>query len=62
MSLRTDRVANEIKRNLGQVISDSVSEFGGGMITVTHVVVSPDLSIAKIYVSILVLFYLATKF
>jgi len=49
---RPDRVAREIQRILSQPISDIASFHGGGMITVTNVTVSPDLSLAKLYVSV----------
>ncbi|GIV50179.1 MAG: ribosome-binding factor A [Candidatus Kapaibacterium sp.] len=51
-SFRPDRVAREIQRILSQPISDVVSLHGGGMITLTDVKVSPDLTIAKLYVSV----------
>lgn len=51
-SFRPDRVAREIQRILSQPISDIAALHGGGMITLTDVKVSPDLTIAKLYVSV----------
>lgn len=53
MSLRTERVASLIKEEVGTMISRDYREPGLGLITVTEVHVTPDLRIAKIYVSIL---------
>jgi ribosome-binding factor A len=50
-SYRTDRVSKEIRKILSSTISFLGKELGGGLISVTKVVVSKDLSIAKIYIS-----------
>lgn len=52
MSFRPERVAREIQRILSQPISQLAPLNGGGLITLTNVKVSPDLSIAKLYVSV----------
>ncbi len=49
---RTDRVSKEIRKILSQTISFLGKELGGGLISLTKVIVSKDLSIAKIYISI----------
>ena len=51
-SYRTDRISKEIRKNLSQTISFLGKEMGGGLISLTKVTVSKDLSIAKLYVSI----------
>ena len=51
MSLRTDRVASLIKEELGAMFSREYRS--AGFITITDVQMTPDLKIAKIYVSIL---------
>ncbi|RMF36244.1 MAG: 30S ribosome-binding factor RbfA [Chlorobiota bacterium] len=51
-SFRPERIAREIQRMLSQPISDVAALHGGGMITLTDVKVSPDLTVAKLYVSV----------
>ena len=47
------KVARELQRDLAEIIrAKGMAMFGGAMITVSEVRVSPDLSIAKVYVSI----------
>ena len=47
------KVAREIQRDLAEIIrSKGMAMFGGAMVTVSEVRISPDLSIAKVYVSI----------
>ena len=47
------KVAREIQKDLAEIIrSKGMAFFGGAMVTVSEVRVSPDLSIAKTYVSI----------
>ena len=47
------KVAREIQKDLAEIIrSKGMAYFGGSMVTVSEVRVSPDLSIAKTYVSI----------
>ena len=47
------KVAREIQRDLAEIIrSKGMAMFGGAMVTVSEVRISPDLSIAKAYVSI----------
>lgn len=52
MSFRPERIAREIQRILSQPISQVATLNGGGLITLTDVKVSSDLSIAKLYVSV----------
>lgn len=53
MSLRTDRVASVIKEEVGSYIAREYRDPAYGFITITDVSVSPDIRIAKIYVSIM---------
>jgi ribosome-binding factor A len=52
-STRQLKVAREIQKVLAEIIrSKGMAAFGGAMVTVSEVRVSPDLSLAKTYVSI----------
>ena len=52
-STRQLKVAREIQRDLSEIIrSRGMAAFGGAMVTVSEVRISPDLSIAKAFVSI----------
>lgn len=52
-STRQLKVARELQRYLAEIIrSRGMAAFGGAMLTVSEVRISPDLSIAKVYVSI----------
>ena len=53
MSVRTERVASLIRHEVGTIISREDSGGELGFRTVTEVRVTPDLKLAKIYVSIL---------
>ena len=47
------KVAREIQKDLAEIIrSKGMAAFGGAMVTVSEVRVSPDLSVAKAYVSV----------
>lgn len=50
---RKERVADLIQTALAKILLNEASEFNLGMVTVTHVKLSPDLSFAKIFVSVL---------
>lgn len=52
MSVRTERVASLLRHEVGTIISREYSGGELGFSTVTEVRVTPDLKIAKIYVSI----------
>lgn len=53
MSFKQQKVAREIQRHLAEIIrAKGMAMFGGAMITVSEVRISPDLSIAKAYISI----------
>ena len=52
-STRQLKVAREVQRDLSEIIrSRGMAAFGGAMVTVREVRISPDLSIAKAFVSI----------
>ena len=52
-STRQLKVASVLQRDLAEIIrSKGMALFGGAMITVSEVRISPDLSIAKVFVSI----------
>lgn len=52
MSIRSEKVASVIKRELAEPISQIGSEATGGLITLTAVRVTTDLQIANLYVSV----------
>ena len=47
------KVARELQRDLAEIIrSKGMAAWGGAMLTVSEVRISPDLSVAKVFVSI----------
>ena len=52
MALRVEKVASLLHHELGQIISRECSGGGCGFTTVTEVRMTPDLRLAKVYVSI----------
>ena len=52
MSIRTERVANEIKKITAEIIRGSARDYTNGLLTVTTCRMSPDLQVAKIYISL----------
>lgn len=52
-STRQLKVAKELQRDMAEIIrSKGMAMFGGALVSLSGVKVSPDLSVAKIYVSI----------
>lgn len=52
-STRQQKVAREIQRDMAEILrSMGMAAFGGAMLTVSGVKISPDLSVAGIYVSV----------
>jgi len=52
-STRQLKVGREIQKDLAEIIrSKGMAAFGGAMVTVSEVRVSPDLSVAKVFTSI----------
>lgn len=50
---RTHRVAEQMKKELGDILNRKLKDPRVGFVTVTDVVVTNDLQIAKVYVSVL---------
>jgi ribosome-binding factor A len=50
---RTDRIADQIQRDLAELIRHSVKDPRVGMVTVNQVLVSKDLGYADVYVTLL---------
>ncbi|RSK27073.1 30S ribosome-binding factor RbfA [Bacillus sp. HMF5848] len=53
MSLRANRVAEQMKKEIGDIIGKKIKDPRIGFMTVTDVRVSGDLQIAKVYISVL---------
>lgn len=52
-STRQLKVAKELQKHLAEIIrSKGMAAFGGALVSVSGVKISPDLSVAKVYVSI----------
>ena len=52
-STRQLKVGRELQKALAEIIrSKGMAAFGGAMVTVSEVRISPDLSVAKVYVSV----------
>ena len=49
---RLSKVSRQIQKDLGEIFQRQAKSFMGKMITVTAVRVSPDLGVAKVYLSI----------
>ncbi len=49
LSHRVERVAEQIREEVSQILSTEVSDPGVGLVTVTRVNVTPDLSLARVY-------------
>jgi ribosome-binding factor A len=53
MSYRIDKMENLIREEISTILLQKMQDQNFGFITVTHVKVSPDIKIAKIYISVL---------
>ena len=53
LSHRTERVAEQIREEVSQILSTEVADPGIGLVTVTRVKVTPDLSLARVYWTLL---------
>lgn len=52
-STRQLKIGRQLQRDLAEIIrSKGMAAFGGAMVTVSEVRISPDLSVAKVFVSI----------
>jgi ribosome-binding factor A len=49
LSHRTERVAEQIREEVSQILATELADPGIGLLTVTRVKVTPDLSLARIY-------------
>lgn len=52
MSIRTERVAGEITKALASPLKTIADDLSAGFITVTEVRMSPDLQLARVYISV----------
>jgi ribosome-binding factor A len=53
LSHRRERVAEQIREEISQIVATEVADPGVGLVTVTRVKVTPDLSLARVYWTIL---------
>ena len=53
MRRRPERLAELIRRELGRILSGGLGDPRIGFVTITNVEVSPDLALAKIYLSVM---------
>jgi ribosome-binding factor A len=53
MKIRSNRVGEQMKKELGEIISRKIKDPRIGFVTVTDVEVSGDLQIAKVFISVL---------
>jgi ribosome-binding factor A len=53
LSHRTERIAEQIREEVSQILSTEVADPGVGLVTVTRVKVTPDLSLARVYWTIM---------
>ncbi len=53
MSIRMEKVAEEIKHRLNTAMTKDLADLNAGLITISRVIMSPDLKLAKVYVSFL---------
>lgn len=52
-STRQSKVSRQLQRDLAEILREKTNSlFEGAMVTVTTVRISPDLSVAKVYISI----------
>ena len=53
LSHRTERIAEQLREEVSQILATEVSDPGVGLVTVSRVKVTPDLSLARVYWTIL---------
>ena len=53
LSHRKERIAEQIREEISQIVATEVADPGVGLVTVTRVKVTPDLSLARVYWTIL---------
>ena len=49
LSHRVERIAEQIREEVSQILASEVADPGVGLVTVTRVKVTPDLSLARVY-------------
>jgi ribosome-binding factor A len=49
LSHRTERIAEQLREEVSQILATEVADPGVGLVTVTRVKVTPDLSLARVY-------------
>lgn len=52
MGLRQEKFARQIQKDLGEIFMLHKDWVGGQFVTISNVTVSPDLSVAKVYLSL----------
>jgi ribosome-binding factor A len=52
MSIRTERVASVVRERISEILVHDYNDPAYGFMTVTDVKMSPDLKIAKVYISV----------
>ncbi len=52
MSVRTEKVASLVKEELGSIFQRTYSINTHGLVTITEVQMSPDLRVAKVFISV----------
>ena len=50
---RTERIAEQLREEVSQILATEVADPGVGLVTVSRVKVTPDLSLARVYWTIL---------
>ena len=53
LSHRTERIAEQLREEVSQILATEVADPGVGLVTVTRVKVTPDLSLARVYWTLL---------
>jgi ribosome-binding factor A len=53
LSHRTERIAEQLREEVSQILATEVADPGVGLVTVSRVKVTPDLSLARVYWTIL---------
>lgn len=53
MSIRTEKVAEEIKHKLNTAMARDLGELNIGLVTISKVIMAPDLKQAKVYVTLI---------
>jgi ribosome-binding factor A len=53
MTLRQQKISRQLQKDLAEIIREQgMAHYGGAMVSVTEVDISPNLAVAKVYVSI----------